>query len=177
MDGLLPLILLVILSAVLSYKKKKKNLSEESTDSYPQESPWDDFFPEVKPEIGQERDGQPPVRTLVPKIKPTLQAENHPTPQPDVPYTSLETVQDTPYSQEAERVVSMSSVLTSAYDLDSVLSSVHYLEEEQESNFQASREYTESPDQEKSTGMNDLFPTGFDARQAVLYSEIFRPRF
>lgn len=178
MDGLLPLILLVILSAVLSYTKKKKNLSEESTDSYPQESPWDDFFPEVKPEIGQERDGQPPVRTLVPKIKPTLQAENHPTPQPDVPYTSLETVQDTPYSQEAERVVSMSSVLTSAYDLDSVLSSVHYLEEEQESNFKTSdEEYTESSVQKKSSGVDDLFPTGFDARQAVLYSEIFKPRF
>ncbi len=177
MDGLLPLILLVILSAVLSYKKKKKNLNEESTDPYPQESPWDDFFPEVKPEIEQDRDDQPSVRTSAPEVQPASQTENYPTPQPAVPYTSLETVQNTSYSQEAEVVVSP-SVLSSAYDCDSTLSSVHYLEEEQESNFKTSdEEYTESSVQKKSSGVDDLFPTGFDARQAVLYSEIFKPRF
>lgn len=178
MDGLLPLILLVILSAVLSYKKKKKNLSEESTDPYPQESPWDDFFPEVKPEIEQNRDDQPSVRTSESEVQSVPQAGNRPTlPPAAVPYTSLETVQNTSYSQEAEVVVSP-SVLSSAYDCDSTLSSVHYLEEEQESNFKTSDgKYTESSAQKKASGVDDLFPTGFDARQAVLYSEIFKPRF
>lgn len=174
MDSLLPFILLIALSVILS-QKKKKNQEEESPDSYPQESPWDDFFPEKKePEPPHSSPVQPPVSSS--EVTTPVSVEL-PAPQPSYSYET-ESQSDISILDEAEESSSLESILLSTNDLDSNLSSEFFdknrvqLSETSDGYVVDSSEDSRSTEEDKG-----VFPTGFDLRQAVLYSEIMKPRY
>ena len=175
MDSLLPFILLIALSVILSQKKKKKQSEEESTESYPQESPWDDFFPEKKePELPHSSTVQTPASTTSEKtnsvsVEPTTVA-------PPFSYES-EWQPEVSALDDLEESSSLESVLLSAKDFDlNVFSG--FFEEAQGQKPEQSDGYAKNEPAEQPVSTEEkVFPTGFDLRQAVLYSEIMKPRF
>lgn len=174
MDSLLPFILLIALSVILS-QKKKKNQSEESTESYPEESPWDDFFPEKKePELPHSSTVQTPASTTSEKtnsvsVEPTTVA-------PPFSYES-EWQPEVSALDDLEESSSLESVLLSAKDFELNVSS-GFFEEVQGQKPEQSDGYAKNEPAEQPVSTEEkVFPTGFDLRQAVLYSEIMKPRF
>lgn len=175
MDSLLPFILLIALSVILSQKKKKKQSEEESTESYPQESPWDDFFPEKKePELPHSSTVQTPASTTSEKtnsvsVEPTTVA-------PPFSYES-EWQPEVSALDDLEESSSLESVLLSAKDFELNVSS-GFFEEVQGQKREQSDGYAKNETAEQPVSAEEkVFPTGFDLRQAVLYSEIMKPRF
>lgn len=175
MDSLLPFILLIALSVILSQKKKKKQPEEESTESYPQESPWDDFFPEKKePELPHSSTVQTPASTTSEKttsvsVEPTTVA-------PPFSYES-EWQPEVSILDDLEESSSLESVLLSAKDFDLNLSSGFYDEAQEQKPEQSDRYAKDEPAEQPVSAEEKVFSAGFDLRQAVLYSEIMKPRF
>lgn len=168
MEGLLPVIIALVISAVFGMRKKKG--PAEQAPAAPEESPWDDLMREL-----QKRSDTPP-QDYVPEEE--AEAED---PQPYFTYEEIPQAQplsyDTPEPVELAEPVREEAPLAPqlvASGMDLTLPS--------EGAFRA------LTDQEVYAAVNDsreteedgggtLFESGFDPRMAVLYSEVLRPKY
>lgn len=159
METLIPLLIAVILSALLSKKKKQRqgqSLPEERT-TLPS-SPWDDLIRELH----QDKE-QPEEQTAAP-----------------VPATVPEETEPTYYSYDEQAIQELGEIrdtLPFSYDNQT-------LEEAKPVSPLKpfpSRSGADVPDKEpkieRQEPVTGIFTDGFDPRMAVLYAEVMRPKF
>ena len=193
MEGLLPVIIALILSAIFS-RRKQKGQPEDSP--FPQEEPpWEDLLRELQsreesstPASASATPSEQSAEKVVPEVHADQTLEEIPDAEPvslesssaEEPLSStLEPIAGTAVCEKEENVSRAASVISEpvASDFDSrvvpsenafqtlTLQEVQAVSHPQPTSEQADKE-DDSP-----------FVTGFDPRMAVLYSEILRPKY
>jgi len=177
MESLLILILSVIVSGILSAKKKKKTAGPahpEETTSLPS-SPWDDLIRDLQ----RGREGGPY------EAAPVVDATSEERPSGDRPLSSgadKAPFEET-FTEDREDASEPSPYFT--YD-DQALAELSARQETELSEAvhpagkRPASETEKGPsaaESEPSSPASTLFPNGFDPRMAVLYAEIMTPKF
>lgn len=194
MEGLLPVIIALVLSAIFSIQKKKA--SPEESSSPQKESPWEDLVRELQsredPPMPSSTSALPPVQPaekVVPKVVPSEQIlEEIPVAEP----VSLESpvVAEKPLSPSLDQTdvwsknggvsgernsVTLKPV-TSALDL-TLLPSEDVFRTLTLQEVKAVSDSAAVASESEGTVEDSPFVAGFDPRMAVLYSEILRPKY
>lgn len=208
MDGLLPVIIALIISAIFSVRKKKQE--QDDTPFPSEESPWDDLMREwqeqtqqassspqtksesVQPEPVQPESVQPQVRTEAPILpsasKPFVTGQPTATTLPtscsyeelpDEEMSSIESVslEEIPVSSRPEESSFGGPVAATVASVDSVLKGTAL---SPNPDVQIETPATTSAKAAASRAEEEVdtpFASGFDPRMAVLYSEVFRPKY
>ncbi len=193
MEGLLPVIIALILSAIFS-RRKQKGHPEDSP--FPQEeSPWEDLLRELQsreesstPASASATPSEQSAEKVVPEVHADQTLEEIPDAEPvslevssvEEPLSStLEPIAGTAVWEKEENVLREASVISEpvASDFDSrvvpsenAFQTLTLQEVQAVSNPQPTSEQADKED-------DSPFVTGFDPRMAVLYSEILRPKY
>lgn len=166
MEGLLPVIIALVISAVFGMRKKK-DPARQAPGPVAQ-SPWDDLMRELQ---GSD---EPRPKTYVPQREDDEDEE----PQPYFTYEQIP--QAEPLSYETPEPVALAEPIR-----EEVLSSQGVIDLTAPSQG-AFRVFTPremhaaaggSLDEEEEGNAGTVFESGFDPRMAVLYSEVFRPKY
>ena len=204
MEGLLPVIIALVLSAIFSIRKKKAHPEESA---YPQEeSPWDDLLRELQSRkespspsspmpassasSASPAPSEPPVEQSVP-AEPTaipsevrseevvvaapVSLETVAEEEAESPWASLEQLPEWSASGDLSGESSSRRVasVTSALDLTSLPSEPTF----RTLTLQEVNAVSGTPTEGAPTEPDPPFPSGFDPRMAVLYSEVLRPKY
>ncbi len=164
MEGLLPLIIALVISAIISANKKKKQISSQAPG--PQEqSPWEDLVRELQKREDDVRPYSEPVGT--PVLVPAPE-ESEPGRLPYFTYEEIsgeEGISQETLSFEAPDPVAPAPRKKGAKGGKKAAA---------ETRIQAQKSM---PEPEDETSADELFAGGFDPRMAVIYSEIMRPKY
>lgn len=162
MEGLLPVIIALVVSAVIGMRKKKSE-----TEPFPtEESPWDDLMRELQQ--AQEREPhEMSTKQEVPLPQPVEATSSQPdlaSVLPEQPKVAAE--MQSSYGPETVPAPSMAVPVQSApvdrhFDFE-----VLHLQDE-----------VRKKEAEEEGSGETVFGSGFDPRMAVLYSEVFRPKY
>ena len=192
------MIIALVLSAIFSIRKKKAH-SEES--SFPQEeSPWDDLLRELQsrkespspssPMPASSAPSEPPVEQSVPAeptavpsevrseevvVSAPVSLETVAMEEAESPWASLEQFPEWSASGDLSGASSSRRVesVTSALDLTSLPSEPAF----RTLTLQEVNAVSGTPTEGAPTEPESPFPSGFDPRMAVLYSEVLRPKY
>ena len=165
MESLIPLIIAVLISAVLSAKKKKQKSYPEHKTTLP-ESPWDDLIRELKGG-SESAEAKSAPQTVRDEPRPALRPVQAVPEPPSGGSRSVDPIADAvPFSYDDQAIAEAEERLNRIPAIPALR-----LAEP----LQPAAPFREG--NAAAAGGSRFFPDGFDARAAVIYAEIMRPKY
>lgn len=166
---LLPLLILIAVSTIISAAKKKKQVvsdehgEQDDPDGEPRraESPWDDLIRELRKDAPSETRRPEPFSGS----RPVAAAQ---------PLSEEDETADEVYSYDREAIETLENRSFFSYEDTPIGENALGSELPREASPTLSKDAIDS---DTGSSGSEAFPNGFDPKMAVLYSEILKPRF